>query len=101
MTQAAQGTLLEDAELALLGEVLQLCRRHHRQPPARSTPGARQGMQGGREVEAHQHKATRHPRQLAQHTHTGVMSIAMMQQADAERTIKHAIGKGQMADISG
>jgi hypothetical protein len=29
------------------------------------------------------------------------MTIVMMQQTDAESTIKHAIGEGQMADISG
>ena len=29
VTQAAQGTLLEDVEVALLGEIVQLCRRHH------------------------------------------------------------------------
>src|SRR5262245_49680171 len=75
VTKAAQGTLLEDVELALLGEVVKLCRRHHRQTPARTTPGACQGMQGCGEVEADHHEATRHPGELPQHTHPDVMTI--------------------------
>src|SRR5262249_26815596 len=101
VTKTAQSVLLEDVQLVLLDEVLQLCSRHHRQTPARPTPGACQGMQGCGEVEATQHKAKRHPRQLAQHSYTDIVTIAMMQQTDAECTIKHAIGEGQMADISG
>src|SRR5262245_54193947 len=83
VTKAAQGPLLQNVQLALLSEILHLGWCHHRQTPARPTPGARQGMQRSREVDAHQYKTPGHPCQLTHHPHTHVMTIAMMQQTDA------------------
>ena len=94
MTKATQGTLVEDVQMALLCEVVKLCRRHHGQTSARPTPMACQVMEGSGEVEAQQHEAARHPGEFTQHTHALVIAQTVMQETNAESAIKRGVGKG-------